>query len=276
MKFTPLTKKYSFSSDTLTKDFPSFMREPLRSWIWELFRYTDYIDRDDTYLTSVKYYITDSFRDELQLHFREVYPQYWDEFVTFILSDTERTADFLAFCLQNFSDARNAKQLEWILSQGGSGYDVIQTDKNAMGYTKGVYNLADRIDPMVKRQTENALNDNELIQESWSFCYSRNPDYEKVVSRCCDFLEKFLGDIYFPKDPKPQLKKFVHHFIQNPSVLHYKGDTIVNPKSNLTSLLEKASDIRGQHTGGLGRKPTKEEAEFVLHTTIYIWNLHKT
>jgi hypothetical protein len=99
--------------------------------------------------------------------------------------------------------------------------------------------------------------------------------YEKVVSRSCDFLEKFLGTKYFPQDPKPQLKKFVHAFEADPSKLSYKGDSLVKPKSGITSLLREASDIRGQHTQGKGRKPTRQEAEFVLHTTIYVWNLHQ-
>jgi len=43
----------------------------------------------------------------------------------------------------------------------------------------------------------------------------------------------------------------------------------------LTSLLKEASNNRGQHTKGKGRIPTKNEAEFVLNTTILVWNLHQ-
>ena len=109
--------------------------------------------------------------------------------------------------------------------------------------------------------------------EAWQLAYSRKPDDERVVTKCCNFLEGYLGKKYFPKDPKPQLKKFVHAFQNKPSMLKYLGDTIVNPKNALTDLLVNVSDIRGQHTEGNGRTPTHEEAIFVLHATIFIWNI---
>lgn len=193
----------------------------------------------------------------------------------FILSDRERTTNFITLCLQNFADKDNANELEFILSQGGSAYEVIKKDKFASEYAKGGYELAERVSEVVKKQSEQALEGSELLNEAWDSCFSRSPDYEKVVSRSSDFLEAFLGEIYFPTDTKPQLKKFVHAFERNPEILDYKGDSVVDPKSNRTSLLKEASNIRGQHTAGKGRKPTKEEAEFVLHSTIYIWNLHQ-
>lgn len=113
------------------------------------------------------------------------------------------------------------------------------------------------------------------MQEAWIKYYQHNPDYEKSVSICCDVLENLLGQTYWPQDEKPQLGKFVNQFKDTPSILSYAGNTIVNPKNLLTDLLLEFPNIRGQHTEGKGRKPTPEEAKFVLHITITVWNLQK-
>jgi len=273
VKFKPFGKKYTFARDVLIRDFPDFMGTPIASWFWEVLRGTPMVR------TSVSYpetpWLTEPFRDSLQVRFREVFPLKWEEALLFILSDRDRITNFITLCLQNFADQDNADELEFILSQGGSAYEVIKKDKSVPEYAKGGYEIAERVNEVTQKQSEQALEDNELIREAWDSCFSRSPDYERVVSRSNDFLEAFLGKAYFPNDTTPQLKKFVHAFENSPEILDYKGDSVVNPKSNLTSLLKKASDIRGQHTAGKGRKPTKEEAEFVLHTIIYIWNLHQ-
>jgi hypothetical protein len=113
-----------------------------------------------------------------------------------------------------------------------------------------------------------------MLRDAWSACYARNPDYDKVVSKCCDILEG-LWKKYFPDDPKPQVKKFVHALRQNPTLLTYPGSSVVQPSSLLTDIAERFSDIRGQHTKGTGKSALKEDAEFVLHYTIFVWNLER-
>lgn len=276
MKFKPFAEKYNFNSVALIKDFPSYFYDPIGNWLWKVLSSANVVDVNQmAFASSHRRFIKPTFIDELQILFREEFPQYWSEALPYIFENPDRTSSFLALCLQNFADADDADELEYILSKGGSGYEVVKTDKSASEYDKGVYDLTERVSPIVKKQAQAILKQDELIKDAWNYCYSRNPDYEKVVSESCDFLEGFLRDTYFPKDPKPQLKKFIHLLEEKPSILNYKGSTIVSPKSNITSLLEKASDIRGQHKKGRGRKPTKEEAEFVLHTTILIWNMHQ-
>jgi len=275
MKFQPFGSRYDFSKGVLIKNFPDYMRTTIENWLWKLLKGVYVAKMSEHYLTRGRRYLESSFLNDMQIQFREVFPQLWNEAIRFIFLDQDRTANFLALCLQNYAKAEHASELERILSQSGSGYEVTKTVKGASEYSRGVYDLVERVSPVVKEQSEKALSDNAILEEAWKYCYSRNPDYDKVVSKSCDFLEGFLGKRYFPKDPKPQLKKFVHAFEQTPELLSYNGDSIVNPKSNLTSLLKEASNIRGQHTAGKGRQPTKEEAEFVLHTTILIWNMHQ-
>lgn len=277
MKFKPFGEKYSFDSDSLIEDFPRYFHDPIGDWLWKVLNSANVVDVDyQAFASRHKKYIKSSFLNKLQIYFREEFPHYWSEALPYIFENPNRTANLLALCLQNFADQDDADELEHILSKGGSAYEVMKTNKDASEYDKGAYDLMKRVSPAVKKQAELVLEEDELMREAWNYCYSRNPDYEKVVSRSCDFLENFLGQVYFPRDKKPQLKKFVYAFEKDASNLSYKGSSIVRPKNNLTDLLKNASDIRGQHTRGKGRKPTKEEAEFVLHTTIYIWNLHQS
>lgn len=271
MKFKPFGSKYVYDKAVLVRNFPDYMRPTIANWLYDVLRYSVI---DENRYSSYRA-INQSFQHSLHIEFRETFPNDWGDFIKFVFADDERLCNVLALCLQNYANKMQADYLEYVLSQGGSAYEVACTDEKATEYAKGVYDLSERVPTTIKTQSEAALTDNDLLLEAWNSCYSHNPDYEKVVSRACDFLEDFLGKIYFPKDPKPQLKKFIHAFEDDPSKLTYKGDALVEPKSTLTSLLREATNIRGQHTKGKGRKPTKQEAEFVLHTTIYIWNLHQ-
>lgn len=271
MKFKPFSEKYDYKEASLVAAFPEYMHVPVTRWLFEIMRYE--VLEHDSYRGV--FWLKDNFNDILNIELREKFPDDWNDFVSFAFSDNDRLCNILAFCLQNFANKEAADSLEYILSQGGSAYSVVKINKSAADYTKGAYDLEYRVSKVIINQAEKTLNENELLQEAWHFCYSRKPDYEKVVTRCCDFLEGYLGKQYFPTDPKPQLKKFVHQLRENPKNLKYKGSSIVNPKSLPIDLLENATFVRGQHTQGKGRKPTKEEAEFVLETSIFIWSLHE-
>ncbi len=269
MRFKPFTTKYDFTDKELVTDFPSYFAQPLFSWFFEAIRYDNLLDHDTTY---GQYYLKTGFLNRLQVTFHESVPQKFTDFVDYILGDSDRTANYLALWLQNYAKQAHAAKLEYILSQGSSAYQVSLVDKNASEYDAGVYDLVMRVSDEVKKGSADALKNN-ILAEAWQLAYSRKPDDEKVVTKCCNFLEGYLGKKYFPKDPKPQLKKFVHAFQAKPTSLRYLGDTIVKPKNTLTDLLVNASDIRGQHTEGKGRTPTHDEAIFVLHATIFIWNI---
>lgn len=276
MIFKPFSEKYDFSNKSLRKDFPTYLHNSLTDWLWQILGNMNLvvIDDDITLFTNRKY-VRSSFINLLQIEFREAFPQLWREFISFLFLDADRLCNFVAYCLQKFARKSDADELNNMLVTGGSAYGVICTISNATPSLRGGFDLIERVPRLIINQSSNALNADKLLTEAWLHCYGIKPDYEKVVSRTCDFLETFLGKIYFPKDPKPQLKKFIHSFENNPLILDYKGDSIVKPKSILTSLLKEASNIRGQHVGGNGRMPTREEAEFVMHTTIFIWNLHQ-
>lgn len=274
MKFKPFSYKYDFKDEALIENYPNYLQKPITHWLRDLFQKNNLGYNRYNHLNSSITNLNSSFVDRTQTLLREVFNSDFGEFVDKLFSDTELTTNFLALMLQNYARGLDAVRLEMILSDGGSAYKVEKTDKEASESKEGVYDLVWRVPEAVTQQSEKALTNNQLLLEAWKQCYSRHPDYEKTVSKCCDFLEGYLGKTYFPEDPKPQLGKFINNFENNPKQLSYKGDSIVDPKSILTSLLKEASNIRGQHTEGQGREPTSDEAEFILHTTIYIWNLH--
>lgn len=269
MKFKPFTKKYDFTDKELISDFPTYFAQPLYNWFLEVADYANVLDGDGVY---DRHYLKRQFRNNLQITFHETIPEEFEDFFKHIYADSDRMANYMALWLQNYTKQTQAIQLEYVLRQGSSAYQVSLVKKDANEYDTGVYDLVMRVPDEVKKSSTDALKNN-ILAEAWQLAYSRKPDDEKVVTKCCNFLEGYLGKKYFPKDPKPQLKKFVHAFQNKPASLRYLGDTIVSPKNTLTDLLVNVSDIRGQHTEGSGRTPTHEEAIFVLHATIFIWNV---
>ncbi len=275
MTFKPFGNKYNFSNEVLVKSFPEYLHDPIEGWTWKLLKGSNVAEVSSGYLTNTKRYIKESYVNHFQIIFREVFPQEWNQFAYFLFSDTDRLCNFLAYCLQNFADEDDAISLEYILSQGGSGYSVIKIEDNASEYKKGVYDLVERVKEIVMAQSLSAINQNKEIMEAWVKCYGRDPDYEKVVTKCQNFLEDLLKNTYLHAESKPQLGKMIGTLRNTPNKLVFKGDTVIQNKSDLLSLINNVPIFRGIHTAGTGKVPTKSEAEYVLHTTIYFWNLHQ-
>lgn len=268
MKFKPVTDKYSFD-DSLVHYYPEYLQVPLKSWIKKvLIIYGIWID---SYGNG---YLTEAFINDISLHFREQFPSQAEWFLNFIFEDTERVTNILGLCLQNYAFLGEANELEKILSVGGSAFAVMVDSSRPMN-DPGISDLIVRVPSIVLQTSEDALSNESLIKDAWQACYSRNPDYDKTVSKSVDALEGLLRDKHFPLDKKPVLTKFINDFVANPNVLYYKGNSLIKPKNALTDLGKEFITIRGQHTSGTGRQPTKEEAEFVLHYVIFFWNLYR-
>lgn len=229
MKFKSFSKKYEFKKTALIRNFPSYLYNPISNWLWNILRSARLVDTTTNRIPRRRY-LVQTFLDDLQITFREVFPQYWEETINFILSDPNRTADFIALCLQNYADSHSAGELEKILAEGGSAYEVTPTKKDATEYEEGVYDLSERVSVIVKTQSENALEANTLLQEAWQLCYSRNPDYEKSVIKCQNFLEHFLRDKYETENSKPQIGKLIGNLKSSPQKLKFKGETVLKNK----------------------------------------------
>jgi hypothetical protein len=275
MRFKPVTQKYEFDKEVLTKEYPSYLKVPIATWIKEvLFSANLWTVEMQNYYGGVEN-IETPFINSLEITFREQFPRVPADFLLFVLSDSERTTNILGLCLQNYATKQHANSLENILSTGGSAYSSTLTIQNPQNYHKGVADITLRVPEILVEASKEALNIEILLQEAWQKCYSRNPDYEKTVGKCVDALEGLFKREYFPNDSKPNLTKFLKDFATTPSKLNYKGGNLLNPKSLLTDLSTQFIPIRGHHTSGTGRSPTKEEAEFVLHYTIFVFSIHK-
>jgi hypothetical protein len=85
------------------------------------------------------------------------------------------------------------EQLENILSIGGSAYAVMSTSPNVDWFEIGKADLVERVPTVILEASQAALDNESLIREAWHASYSKNPDYEKAVSRCWILLRDVVG-----------------------------------------------------------------------------------
>lgn len=275
MKFKPFSKKYDFSNEKLADNYPVHFYKPIAAWFYEIVKRNGMGYNRHTTLNSAITNLSDSFINRLNVLFRQTFPSDIDSFLAKIFQDSDLTSNFLALILQNFAKGGDAARLETILADGGSAYSVTKTNTSASEYEEGVYDLVKRVPDVIKEQSAAALGSDKLIKQAWDACYSRNPDYEKTVIKSCDALEHLLRDNYEPKNQKPQLGMLLKNLKASQKKLSFKGDTLLTNKFDLLELVGSATTVRGSHSAGTGRKPTPEEAEFILHSTILIWNMHQ-
>lgn len=270
MKFKPLSKKYQFD-DTLVMDFPDYLHQPIANWCYDILHINNKLQNDSLYHVSS---LTMTFLEELQVNLHEVYPLDWDNAIEYILSDKDRTAVILQWCLNYYSNQREANNLERALTNGGSGYAVLKVNQEATEYDRGVYDLVVRVSSPIKQLAEQALNSDEEILKAWRACYGRSPNYNESVQACQNVLEQLLRDIYLPKDTKAQLGKLIAD-IRAGKTLAFKGSSVVSQQNTLLELIENIPMYRGLHKAGSGKDAKKADAEYILLSTIYIWSLHQ-
>jgi len=272
MKFKPLSKKYQFD-DTLRMDIPDYLHQPIANWLYSVLERKDAVVRSDGIYRKGAY-LSKTFHEILNVNMREAYPQDWNQTINFILSDDDRTLTMLQWCLNYYARRNEAWDLEYSLSNGGVGYAVQATKTNASEYDDGVYDLIERVPEVVRNAAEDSLNSNDELLKAWRSCYGRSPNYNEVVQVCQNVLEGLLRDAYLPKDTKAQLGKLIAD-IRSGKTLLYKGSNVPSSPNDLLNIIQNVPQYRGMHKAGTGKDASKEEAEFVLHATIFIWNMHQ-
>lgn len=270
MKFKPFTDRYTHSDKALIDYYPDYLAGPVSNWVRDvLWDSNIWTSTGDIYYEET---ISSTFLDDLKLSFREDFPRKPEHFLPFVLEEKERITEILNMCLQNYATVDQAAELERVLEIGGSAYAVV-TAPDVASYVRGVGQIVQRVPELAREEAEAAMGAEPLLREAWVAFYSRNPDYEKTVIKCCEALEKTWMK-YFPTS-RPQITKYIRDLRSDPSKLNYKGSSIISPASLLSDLADNFSSIRGQHLSGSGRAPTREEAEFALHFSILVWNLER-
>ena len=276
MTYQPFIKKYDLDAAARTDQFPEYFREQLSGWIWNQFAEP----------TAEKSELSDDFLGQLQIIFRQMLPSNkWYAFLEFLFSSSDNVCHLLDYCLQHTATDDQAHELQRLLNVGGSAFTIAPREQTAgeKEATVGHFRLAWRNPRIINQAAHAAIDHNELLCQAWNLCYGLQPDYAQTVIKCTDFLEHFLRDRYQPDNAKPQLGQLIGDLrAQNGAQLSFKGDDILAAMPNhggkalLLRLIDQFPKYRGLHTAGDGVAPTKQDAEFVLHTTIYLWDLHQT
>lgn len=272
MKSKPVIEKYRFD-DTLLLTIPNYLHAPIGNWLYNVLVRKDLlIAADGIYNNRTRF--SKNFHEILQIEMREVYPDEWNQAINFILGDSDRTLTILQWSLNYCANQSEALGLEYSLRTGGMGYAVQSLKKDASEYDDGVYDLVERVPDVVKKMAEKSFETNEELLRAWRSCYGLNPKYNEVVQVCQNVLESVLRDRYLPKDGKAQLGKLITD-IRNGKTLKYKGSDIPGEPNDLLKIIQNVPGYRGLHKAGTGKDASREEAEFVMHASILIWNMHQ-
>lgn len=281
--FEPFDSEYSFDKTVLTEDFPNYLLPSVQKWIIDVLHRHDLFDQSGYVAGNSLPNLSNDFTMPFNRTMRTTYKNDTLTFINIISANNIRLRNTLSYILQKIADYTEGATLEEILSEGSSAYtvDITRTEvKRALGagvsvpYENISMKLVYRVPLVVKAQAETILKNEHLLAEAWDEYYGLSPDDEKVVTRCHDALSGILRDKYFPKDAKPQLGKLTKQLIESPKKFTLPAETMYDKKSFL-GLMDKFSEKRGNHTKGTGKKPTHEEAGFVLHYTIMLFQLFR-
>ena len=275
--FKPLYKKYQFDN-TLILSIPDYLEQPLVNWLFGVLSRKNLIYVRVYKIKGLRDYknsfIDGELRYNLQIELREVYPQRWGDFVNYVFGDRDRAVTILQWFLNYYASEQEAIALESILKRGGSGYKVIKTVNNSQT-SQDSYDLIKRVPEVVDKISQPALKQDTQLMQAWHSCYGLKSNYNDTVIKCQNVLEKLLKNKYLPKDPKPQLGKLIADILAGSKTLAIKGSDIIDNPNILLNLVENIPKYRGVHKAGTGLDASPDQAEYILHTTIYIWNLHQ-
>ena len=262
--YKPITDEYKEKfKDGLVDDFPGYIRKPLEGW---LFHFAINPEQKFSGYTW-KNFIESDFAKEVGLNVRDTFIVKKDldsyMYSNRFFSKTNLVIEVLNFIVQTYAEEPECKDLENILLQGGHAYTVSHIGKAQVGLEK-------RVSDELKKASEEALNESSLLREAWHAFYCKDPDFEKTVSKSIDALETKIKNKYYPQDKKPSLGRYMDNMKTDQNIKHVGSN--VDTDKKLFDICKNFADYRGQHTSGSGNVPTKEDAEFILHTSILVYH----
>lgn len=265
--FEPFDEKFEFDKSVLTEGFPDYMIASVKAWLIKTLR--DQGALSGTYLSEDKFILP------LNQAMRQTFSIPWHDFWNEMKKDIPTFRNILSYVLQNVARKPQGVALEKILSQTSSAYAVeIDTVLVNQQISQTNMKLVYRVPLIVKKQAENIFNDHALLAEAWESHYGVKPDDEKTVTRATDALAGLIRNRYFPDEKRPQLGTLLGKMRQKPEEYILPAQSLFDTDKFL-ELMKDFSKIRGNHQSGTGRKPTHEEAGFVLHFSIMLFQLLK-
>lgn len=279
MKFEPFDNEFIFDESLLTEEFPNYLMPGVKKWVF------DTLSIHSLFSGRIGLgQVLDDFIHPLNRSLRKNIPSNDTQFWANISSNVILFRNVLSFMLQNVADINDARELEKILIEGSSAYSVefikgnevrgIRTSKGETIFEHVSAKLTYRVAPIVKKQADETIRNERLLGQAWEFYYGLESDDEKTVVRSTDALSGLLRDQFFPDEKRPVLGTILNKISEDPSKYPFPANSIYETK-DLIKLMKQFSKIRGNHQKGTGRMPTHEEAGFVLHLTITIFQLFK-
>ena len=268
--FEPFDDTFRFDKTILNDAFPDYILTSIYDWLHETLSV-----RGLLYVST----LNDSlFILPLNRAMRRIFNSSWSSFWEEITASPELFRNILSYVLQTVAHKPQGEALEKILSQTSSAYAVeissTKSSQNGLITQEIKMKLVHRVAPIVKKQATEIISTSNLLGEAWESHYGIKPDDEKTVTRATDALAGLLRDRYFPDESRPQLGKLIAKIRQNPEEYALPAKSLYNADAFL-SLTKEFSKIRGNHKTGTGRAPSHEEAAFVLHFTIMLFQLLK-
>jgi len=269
--FEPFDEEFNFDRSILTETFPDYMLPSVLSWIENV------LIKHQMYRPQLSRNVSDS-KLVLPMNraLRKTIRTSWSAFLVDIQEDVPTFRNVLTYLLQNVASAEEGEELETILSDTSSAYSVDFKEEDVRhgaligGITR--MKLVYRVPPVVKEQALDVMRTDQLLAEAWESHYGISADDEKTVTRCTDALAGLLRDVYFPEEKRPQLGILLGKMRKDTEKYPLPASSLYDSDKFL-ELMKNFSKIRGNHKTGTGRAPTHEEASFVLHYTIMLFQL---
>ncbi len=250
-----ITDSYKKKESEITVGFPDFIKTSIAEWIYSFLLEKSVILTVQS-LDFPRYSLKESYKSHLNLYFKRSFPSDFGDFCKEIFEDYDLGIEVLNYFLTN-TNIYSENKLEKILRLSGHEYKVSHIGTKKVCLTKRVPKEFDVL-------AEKVLSLSEKMMEAWNAFYGKDPDYEKTVCRCCDVIETFIKQNHFPKSiPKfGRLVTDLRSKVKKDDSF-YLGKNIDN-NSNLFEIVKEFQNYRNHHTSGTGKKPTKEDAEYIL------------
>ena len=278
MVYNPITESFkgSFESKGLVDGFPEYFHQEIARWLAGVVEdlegnyYQSYYNNNNLFnlrnTTPIKrmlqmfdIFVNSPLFPAIENAIRHSIPCHHNDF----FRNKDLCLEVLNFVVQKCRIG-HAQTLENILFKGGHAYKVANIGTEQVGLVK-------RVSDELESASKKALSESELLREAWNCFYRKEPDFDGTVSKCIDALETKIKQKYYPDDLKPSFGKFLNQ-MKGDSRVNYAGAAVDSDKK-LFEICLPFVNFRAQHTSGTGQKPSKEDAEFILHTSILLYNM---
>lgn len=267
----------------MTQGFPNFLEVKIYEWMCKLSEVENlglvssgmYDGDFNSPAFDVFYFQSLQFIDDFEMSHRFLFDRYGYEYNGNIppdvvdvstvrnrmLNDIDLGLEFLNYLVQNVPK-KQQQRLEEILQQTNHEYKVSGIGTKQVCLTK-------RVPAEVEQVAEEMLNKSDVLMSAWNSVYKKHKDkteerksYEHAVKECCRAIEEHISNAYNLQGTFGQL---VMDLKNKTDKTFYKGESI-DPNRMLFDTVKEFQNYRKQHTNH--KTPTREDAEFILHTTI--------